>query len=103
MDSRVTKEISGLLDIGFYLKLFFISGAALGLLVTPFYGYKYLVEQNILYFVAVCLLIPIVNGIFVTIYGVVGYAAYRFMFKNNLLGFDKIKLIDDRSSDDNPG
>lgn len=78
---------NGALQLGYVLKLCFVSGFSLGLIAAPFYAYQYFLKLQFIDFLISILLIPIANGISVVICGLIGYPVYLYLVRCKKFGF----------------
>jgi len=88
MENGLTHKLLPI-SIFLFLRLCFVCGASLGIVAAPFYVWMY-GGEGILNAATVILLTPLVNGVLVAVYGLVGYPVYRYLWKTNRLGFQKI-------------
>lgn len=72
------------------VKLCMVFGVSLGFIAGPIYAISYFRSGDILHALMSIILAPLVNGVFGTGYGIVGYPAYLYLWRKKFLGMDKI-------------
>ncbi len=77
---------SGILELNYVLRVLFIVGFGCGILLMPFAAYRYIANSEIVNFLLAVIFTPLVNGLVVLLYGLIGYPLYLYLARRKKLG-----------------